>query len=237
MNADMLFTNKDIITELWKHVTIDTTTSCIAIDSMKNMKKLSIVSKDFNTMYKKMSDIDKIGIKYLESDSLSSFIMETGKSVSKIYGYPISKFLPTLSSIIEKKITAECIAYDIHILYYWIVILVHAVNRNYNEILNAINKIDYKRNFDIKIVQLFVNLMAIGEIQIFGPYYSLNKYTLLRYLSIAHIILYSKNLLRDNVKIVEIVSEKQNMLINGIRDFEIYHPKKFCKQLIAILEK
>jgi hypothetical protein len=231
MNANTLFNNEDIITELWKHVKVN------------SMKRLSIVSKDFNTQYKNMSNIDIIYRKYLESDSLSSYIIETGKSVSKEYGYAIPKFLNILSNFLEKKITdRSSIANDIHIIYYWIIILVHAVNNNYKGIIDTMKKIDYKRKLDKKIIQLFLDLMAKGNIYIYGPHYSANKSTLLRYVSIGHIILFSKNQFRCNKKYVNTVLEKQNMLINCIRDFEIFpgrwlHPKMFCKKFIEIFEK
>ena len=91
-------------------------------------------------------------------------------------------------------------------------------------------------------MQLLLDLNAMRSECIYGSCYSYNKLQLLKHITITHIILYSINQLRNNNKFVKIVLEKQNMLINSIKNFEIYpgkwlYPKKFCEHLIKIIEK
>lgn len=232
MNTNMLFTNEDIITELWKHIKVDT------------MKKLSIVSKDFNTCYKNMSDINILTRKYKESESLSTFILATSKEVIKTYRYPTAKFIPIICSFFDKKISKEekvGIDNDIYLIYYWIILLYHTVNNNYTEILNVIKKIDYTRKLDPPIIYLFLNFMDQTNVLLYGSSYSLNKLMLMRVISFSYLVLFSKFQFRKHKKFVDTVLSKQNMVIQQIKTNEIYlgnlYPKRFCKELIDILEK
>lgn len=254
MNTDTLFNNMDIVTEVWKFVTVD------------SMKKLSNVSKNFNTCYKDMTDIEYISRRYTESVSLGSFILEIGKEVIKEHGYSSSKMLPVLASffddvknplisvshkslfhreviksVVEKHTSG--IDDNAYLIYYWIVILIHTVNNNYKHIVKTINMIDYKRKTKSKnIIQLFISVFTYSNEQLYGASYSYRKLALMRYISIIHLLMFSKHQHIENKKFQATILNKQDMLIQQIKEFEIFpgrwiYPKTFSNQLIDILQK
>jgi hypothetical protein len=131
---------------------------------------------------------------------------------------------------------------DIYLIYYWIILLLHAVNNNYNEILIIVMKIDYKKKVNKSIIELFLKVMRQPNYKIFGRYYGVNKYILIRHISCFHVIQFSKHQFKISKKYVEAVHMKQTELIKGIKCFEIIpnrwrFPKNFCLKLVEILEK
>ena len=228
-----MFCNDDIICELWKHIGVD------------SLKKLSVVSKDYNSQFKNMSDIDYISKKYKESDNVMEFISKTSKEICKKYNYPTPKFINTLTAFFKNKVTEiekNGIDNDIYLIYYWIILLLHVVNNNYNEILIVTKKIDYEKRLNKQIIELFLKLISQSNYKIFGGSYSLNKNKLLRYISVYHIIMFSKHQFRKNKKYVETVHMKQLEMIQGIKCLEYspnrwLFPKRFCLKLIEIIEK
>jgi hypothetical protein len=233
MNTQTIFCNDDIIYELWKHISVD------------SLKLVSVVSKDYNSQFKNMSDIEYISKKYKESDNVIDFISKTSKEICKKYNYPTPNFIYTLKAFFENKVSKiekNGIVDDIYFIYYWIIILLHVVNNNYKEILIVIKKIDYKKQVNKPIIQLFLKLIYEKKYKIFGRSYSPNKYKLLRYISIYHIIMLSKNQFRKYKKYIETVHMKQLEMIKEIKYFEYapnrwLFPKKFCLELIEIIEK
>ena len=94
MNPQTIFNNNDIIVELWKHVNVDT------------MKCLSIVSKNYNLQFKKMSDIDYLSRIYKENNNnLSSFVLKTCKENCKKYNYPTPRFINILCAFIDNNVS------------------------------------------------------------------------------------------------------------------------------------
>lgn len=233
MNTQTIFCNDDIISEVWKHISIN------------SLKQLSVVSKDYNSHFKDMSDIDYISRKYKESDNVMDFISKTSKEICKKYNYPTPKFINTLTAFFKNKVTEiekNGIGDDIYLIYYWIILLLHVVNNNYKEILIVTKKIDYKKKLNKPIIELFLKLINQSNSEIFGKGYSPNKYKLIRHISFCHIILFSKHQFRTNKKYVETVHMKQIELIKGIKDFEYtpkrwLFPKRFCLEVIEILGK
>ena len=140
-----MFCNDDIICELWKHIGVD------------SLKKLSVVSKDYNSHFKNMSDIDYISKKYKESDNVMEFISKTSKEICKKYNYPTPKFINTLTAFFKNKVTEiekNSIGDDIYLIYYWIILLLHVVNNNYKEILIVTKKIDYEKQLNKQIIDV-----------------------------------------------------------------------------------
>lgn len=233
MNTQTIFRNDDIICELWKHVGVD------------SLKQLSVVSKDYNLHFKNMSDIDYISKKYKESDNVMDFISKTSKEICKKYNYPTPKFINTLKVFFENKVSEiekNGIGDDIYLIYYWIILLLHVVNNNYKEILITTKKIDYKNKLDKPIIHLFLKLISQRNNKIFGKGYCPNKNKLLRYISVYHIIMFSKHQFRKNEKYVETVYMKQLEMIQGIKCLEYspnrwLFPKRFCLELIEIIDK
>ena len=62
MDSKNLFTNTDIISFVWKNTKAD------------DMKKNSLISKEFYHLYKQMTYIDFLFIKYNDSGNLTLFI-------------------------------------------------------------------------------------------------------------------------------------------------------------------
>jgi hypothetical protein len=77
MDSKTVFSNKDIITELFKHF------------SVNSLKLISIVSKEYNKQFKSMSKIEYIKRKYKESKSINSFITDTSKEICYNYNHYI----------------------------------------------------------------------------------------------------------------------------------------------------
>lgn len=230
MDSKTVFSNVDIITELFKHLSVD------------SLRPISIVSKEYNKQFKLMSKIEYINRKYNESDSISNFIANASKEICDKYKYGTPKLIPHLCQLIEKLNVIKNIEKDIYLLYYWIILLVHTINNNYNAILDIIKKIDYKRRLSNSSISFFLKLMSKPDYIVFGSYYSPNKYKLLRHVSAAHIILFSKHQLRDNYNYVEAVYNKQVEFVEHVKKFEIFpnrwmHPKYFCMKLIEIVDK
>lgn len=233
MNTQTIFRNDDIICEVWKHIGVD------------SLKQLSVVSKDYNLHFKNMSDIDYISKKYKESDNVMDLISKTSKEICKKYNYPTPKFINTLRSFFENevsKIEENGIGDDIYLIYYWIILLLHVVNNNYKEILVVTKKINYEKQVNKSIIELFLKLICQRNNKIFGRGYCPNKYKLLRYISIYHIIMLSKHQFRKNEKYVETVHKKQLEMIQGIKYLEYapnrwLFPKRFCLKLIEIIDK
>lgn len=230
MDSKTVFSNEDIITELFKHFSVD------------SLKPISIVSKEYNKQFKSMSKIEYINRKYKESESISSFIADTSKEICDKYKYGTPKLIPSLCQLIEKLNIIKNVEEDIYLLYYWIILLVHAINNNYKAILDIMKIIDYKRKLNKSSISFFLKLMSKRDNIVFSCYYSPNKYKLLRHISAAHIILFSKHQLRDNYHYVEAVYNKQLEFVDNVKKFEIFpnrwmQPKKFCQKLIEIVEK
>ena len=233
MDTQTIFYNEDIICELFKHVKVDT------------FKNLSIVSKDYNSQVKNITNIDYISRKYKESDNITDFVSKTSKEICKKYNYPTPKFINTLTAFFKNNVSEKeknGIDEDVYLIYYWIILLLHIVNNNYNEILITVMKIDYKKKVNKSIIELFLKLINQINYKIFGRGYSQNKYKLLRYISVYHIIMFSKHQFRKNEKYAEIVHMKQLEIIQGIKCFEIIpnrwlFPKNFCLKLIEKIEK
>jgi hypothetical protein len=233
MNLQTIFNNNDIIVELWKHVNVDT------------MKCLSIVSKNYNSQFKKMSDIDYLSRIYKENNNnLSSFVLKTCKENCKKYNYPTPRFINIFCAFIDNKVSEKeknNIEDDIYIIYYWIIMLLHIVNNNYNQILIITKKINYENKLNKSITQLFLKILNESKCKIFSRY-SLNKCKLIRYLSVGYFLVFSKYQFKTNKDFVRTVQMKQTELINAIRDFEFapkkwLFPKRFCLKLIEIFEE
>lgn len=233
MNTQTIFCNDDIITEVWKHIGLNT------------IKQLSIVSKDYNSHFKNMTDIDYISMKYKESDNLTDFVLKTCKEICKKYNYPTPKLAYTLSLFLNNEVSEmekNGIGEDIYLIYYWIIILLHIVNNNYKDILSTIKIINYEKTLNKRIIELFLKLMNQSNYKIYGGGYSANKYKLMRHISIYHVILFSKHQFKTNKKYQETVHMKQIELINAIKGFEIIpkkwlYPKRFCLEIIDIIDK
>lgn len=230
MDSKTVFSNEDIITELFKHFSIN------------SLKPISIVSKEYNKQFKSMSKIEYIKRKYKESESISSFIANTSKEICDKYKYGTPKLIPSLCQLIEKLNIIKNVEEDIYLLYYWIILLVHSINNNYNAILDIMKKIDYKKQLNKSSIAFFLKLMSNRDNIVFSCYYSSNKYKLLRHISAAHIILFSKHQLIDNYHYVEAVYNKQVEFVEHVKKFEIHpnkwiQPKYFCMKLIEIVEK
>ena len=234
MNSQTIFCNDDIICEVWKHVKID------------SLKQLSVVSKDYNSHFKNMSDIDYLCRKYKEEDNnLSAFVAKTSKEICKKYHYGTPKFLNVLTAFFDNKVTEKekkDIGGDIYLIYYWIILILHIVNNNYKEILLIAKKIKYENKLDKPIIQLFLKILGQHSFKIFGKGYCKNKNMLLRYLSIGHMILFGKHQFSTNKGYVETLQRKKIELVNGIKKFEIkpnrwLFPKRFCLELIEIIGK
>jgi len=230
----MIFRSDDIIMDLWKHLSVDT------------FKNISMVSKNYNSLFKNMTDIHYISLKYKEKGSnLTAFVSKTCKEICKKNNYPNPYFIRGLCWFLDNKVSEKeknCIDDDIYLIYYWIIILLHTVNNNYKKILTVINKIDYNNQVNTQIIYLFIKLMnQEGTTRMFCTY-SQHKYDLLRYVSFSHIILFSKNqlTLTSQTKSVHMLNMKQIDLVNEIRKIEIFpgrwlHPKSFCLKLIQYL--
>ena len=235
----MIFSSDDIIMELWKHLSVDT------------FKNISMVSKNYNSRFKNMTDIHYISLKYKETGSnLTAFVSKTCKEICKKNNYPNPYFIKGLCLFLDNKVSEEYkngIEDDIYFYYYWIIILLHSVNNNYKKILTVINKIDYNKQVNKNIILLFLKFFDHGIWMMFNGY-SPHKFDLLRYISVSHMILLSKNQYRTlkekderKIKFVETIHLKQKELVNQIRKIEIFpgrwlHPKSFCLKLIDILE-
>lgn len=224
--------NTDIISELWKYVNVD------------NMKIISMVSKDFNICYKNMSDIDIIKRKYKEYNSFDSFILAISKKIVKNYSYPKAKFISKLSTHFIRSISKNDKLYienDIHLVYYWIILLYHTVNNNYTEILNTIKNIDFTKKVNVQIIYLFLNIMNKNDYTIYSACYSSKKLSFMRTITFIYIVMFSKNQFQFNKKFMEVVLNKKQLAIQAIEDFQIsqdkwLYPKKFCKKLINIIK-
>lgn len=236
MNTNMPFNNADIMTEIWKYINID------------NMKTVSVVSKDFNTSYKSMSDIDHITKMYNESTSLGSFILLVGKKVTKKHRYYSSNFLPVLASFMDKIMIERnkpVIDDEVYLIYYWIVILIHTVNNSYSNIVKTMNSINYtkKKANSIKIVSLFLKIFTKKNEKLYGSTYSINKLKLMRYISLVHLIMFSKNQYKEQEKFQAEVLKKQNEVIEYTKkEFQISpgrwkYPKSFINQIMNLLKK
>lgn len=224
--------NADIISELWKYINVD------------NMKLISMVSKDFNICYKNMSDIDIIKRKYKESNCFNRFILAISKKVVKTYSYPKAKFISRLSRHFIRSISKNDKLYienDIHLVYYWIILLYHTVNNNYTEILNTIKNIDFTKTINAQIIYLFLDIMNNNDYTIYSASYSSKKILFMRTITFIYIVMFSKNQFQFDKKFIEVVLNKKQLAIQTIEDFEIsqdkwLYPKKFCKKLINIIK-
>lgn len=235
MDTQTIFHNEDIVSEVLKHISVD------------SFKDISLVSKKYNSYLEKISDIDYVSRKYKESYNLTTFISETCKTFCKKYNYKTPKFIYTLCIYLDNNVSEKdknAIKDDIYLIYYWIIILLHSVNNNYKEIVRITKKINYKNKVkNTSIIHLFMNVMKQPNYKIFGRCYSNNKYKFIRHISIAHIILVTKNQVWAKISPMSYqLAAKQKELINGIIGFEILpnrwlFPKTFCLELIDILDK
>ena len=235
MDAKMLFSNADILKEIWNYINIDI------------MKTMAIVSKDLNHCYKSISNIDHITKIYNESTSLGSFILVIGKKVIKKYHYNSSNFLPVLASFIDKIMIERnlpIINEEVYLIYYLIIILIHTVNNSYSNILKTMKITNYtkKKANSMEIVSLFLKIFTYNDDNLYGSTYSFNKLKLMRNISIIHLLMFSKNQYKEQEKFQAEVLKKQNEVIEYTKkDFKISsgrwkYPKSFMNQLINLLE-
>lgn len=230
MDSKTVFSNKDIITELFKHF------------SVNSLKLISIVSKEYNKQFKSMSKIEYIKRKYKESKSINSFITDTSKEICYKYKYGTPILIPNFCNFIKKITIIKNVEEYIYLIYYWIILLIHTINNNYSEIIIVMKTINYEKKLNKSFVSLLLKLMSSLYYRILWEYsgYSYNKCKLLKHISDAHIILFSKHQLKNNYRYVEVIYNKQLEFVDNVKKSEVFRvwiKKNFCLKLIEMVEK
>ena len=168
-----IFANKDIVYYFTPFISY----SCIT--------KVSIVSKNFNYLYKKLSIVDKMNMCYKEHNDVVTFSLYIIKDISTKYKYSSKpKFLPTFLKIIgSHSFTAAINSNNIGSLYFVIAMILHSSNRNYSEVLklNIIIKNHYSTINNLTLVEItpiisliikFYNSTGVKKSTLFFEHYS-----------------------------------------------------------------
>lgn len=163
------FFNEDIASEVWKHIPFSA------------MKVVSITSKDFAYNYKKMTINDKATARYKEIGSLSKYCSKIVEETCEKYAYKKPKFISMLSQYVETQYAemqitnvSNSYALNYYLLGVMIVILTHAANKKYKEILETLNETMYPtcKSDERVLIMLITHLLNAPAYNIYGSWYS-----------------------------------------------------------------
>ena len=230
MDSKNLFTNTDIISFVWKNTKAD------------DMIKSSLISKEFYRLYKQITYIDFLFIKYNDCGNLSLFIKKTTDEICKKYKYAYPKFIPFMVEYIDKKNDENINDKTIYLIYYWIVLILHAINRNYEELFIQIGKIDYTNILDTNTFLFFLEILNEKRRTIYGKIYSKKTLDFINCISITHLILFSKNCFKDDIGFCLTLERKKKELVEKYKNFKPWrrswiYPKYLCLGIVEIIEK
>lgn len=230
MDSKNLFTNTDIISFVWKNTKAD------------DMKKNSLISKEFYHLYKQMTNIDFLFIKYNDSGNLSLFIKKITDEICKKYKYAYPKFIPFMVDYFDKKKDKNINDKTIYLIYYWILLILHTINRNYEELFIQIRKIDYTNILDKNTFLFFIEILNEKRRTIYGKLYSQKTLDFINCISATHLILFLKNSFKNDRGFCSVLERKKKDLVQKYKNFKPWrrswiYPKYLCLGIVEMIEK
>tara|TARA_Y100000389_G_C17361786_1_gene464181 strand:+ start:170 stop:862 length:693 start_codon:yes stop_codon:yes gene_type:complete len=230
MDSKNLFTNTDIISFVWKNTKAD------------DMKKNSLISKEFYHLYKQMTYIDFLFIKYNDSGNLTLFIKKITDEICKKYKYAYPKFIPFMVDYFDKKKDKNINDKTIYLIYYWILLILHTINRNYEELFIQIRKIDYTNILDKNTFLFFIEILNEKRRTIYGKLYSQKTLDFINCISATHLILFLKNSFKNDRGFCSVLERKKKDLVQKYKNFKPWrrswiYPKYLCLGIVEMIEK
>jgi len=187
------FFNEDIVSEVWKHIPFSA------------MKLVSSTSKDFAYNYNKMTINDKATARYKEMGSLSKYCSKVLEETCEKYGYKKPKFISRFSDYVVMRITDPKSNYvkkindsakvNHYLLGVMVVLLTHAVNKKYKEILETINGTIYPtcKSDERALIMLITDILNTPGHRIYGACYMRETRRFLKMIGMIHLFKITEN--------------------------------------------
>lgn len=229
------FFNEDIASEVWKHIPFSA------------MKVVSITSKDFAYNYNKMTINDKATARYKEIGSLSKYCSKIVEETCEKYAYKKPKFISRLSQYVEMQTNVSS-SYtrfirdpskeklNYYLLGVMLVILTHAANKKYKEILETINETMYPtcKSDERALIMLITNLLNAPAHKIYGSWYTWETRRFFKMVAMIHLFKITENQFLKNNKFRKAREEKVAMLKYECNTDKLI-PKYFKEAILQLI--
>tara|TARA_B100001142_G_C14308181_1_gene645632 strand:+ start:1255 stop:1920 length:666 start_codon:yes stop_codon:yes gene_type:complete len=217
------FFNEDIASEIWKHIPFSA------------MKVVSITSKDFAYNYNKMTINDKATARYNEIGSLSKYCSKIVEETCKKYAYKKPKFISRLSQYVEKEITKKE-KFNYYLFGVMVVILTHAANKKYKEILETINGTMYPTcNSDERAIIMFITeMLNASALKTYGASYTWETKRFFKIVTMMHLFKITENQFLKNNNFRKTREEKVVMLKYECNTDKLV-PKYFKEAILQLI--
>lgn len=229
------FFNEDIVSEVWKHIPFSA------------MKVVSGTSKDFAYNYNKMTINDKATARYKEMGSLSKYCSKIVEETCEKYAYKKPKFISRLSHYAEMQITDVSSSYakiressketfNYYLLGVMVVILTHAANKKYKEILETINETMYPtcKSDERALIMLVTDLLNAPAHRIYGSWYTWETRRFFKIVSMIHLFKITENQFLKNNNFRKTREEKVAMLKYECNTDKLI-PKYFKEAILQLI--
>ena len=193
------------------------------------MKVVSRASTDFEYNYNKMTINDKATAHYKEMGSLSKYCSKIVEETCEKYRYKKPRFISRFSELVEKINTGVSGSYATiisessklkfnHYLFgVTVVILTHAANKKYKEILETINGTIYPtrtehNSHEKALIMFLTDILTQYDKKIFGSWYSWETRRFFKMVCMIHLFKISENQFVKNENFRKVREEKMAML-------------------------
>ena len=193
------FFTEDIVSEVWKHIPFSA------------MKVVSGTSKEFAYNYNKMTIYDKATAHYKEMGCLSKYCSKIAEETCEKYEYKKPKFISTFCQYVEIKDSSKK-KLNYYLLSVMIVILTHAVNKRYREILKTINGTIYPKSDERAIIMLITEILNESAYKTYGASYTWETRRILKMVSMFYLFKITENQFLMTHSFRKVREEKLTML-------------------------
>jgi len=226
--------NDDIVSEVWKHIPFSA------------MKVVSCTSKDFAFNYNKMTIKDKATAHYNEMGSLSKYCSKIAEETCKKYEYKKPKFISRFCQYIEIINTDVSSNYvskikdsskqelNYYLLSVMVVILTHAVNKRYREILETINGTIYPKSDERAIIMLITEILNASAFKTYGASYTWETRRFLKMVSMFHLFKITENQFLKTPNFRKVREEKLTMLKYEVGATR-FIPRYFKEEILKLI--
>ena len=230
------FFNEDIASEVWKHIPFSA------------MKVVSITSKDFAYNYNKMTINDKATARYNEIGSLSKYCSKIVEETCEKYAYKKPKFISRLSQYAEMEITNVSSSYaklirdsskekfNYYLFGVMVVILTHAANKKYKEILETINGTMYPtcKSDERAIIMFITDMLNASALKTYGASYTWETRRFFKIVAMIHLFKITENQFLKNNNFRKALEEKVAMLKYECNTDKLV-PKYFKEAILQLI--
>lgn len=227
----LIIDNNDIMSEVLKHV------------SYTSIVKTSIISKYFLEYYKKLSLAERDMLKYDELDkSIIKYSSAIVEETCNKYKYTKPKFIRYFNNFLVSSINSELEkkfveSRNLYILADMLIIKTHLINRNYNAILQKLEKINYACIEKIQpVLEFILKILNSSSKKRWGRNtYSENTVKMMNIISHLFFFKVAENFAKKSKCISDILTVKKIQWYDYIEKNAKNYPRYFVEKLKKIL--